>query len=120
MPPAFHSAMERRRRTATMATPPAASRPPNKAPRPETVPQSPVQPMPTRPKPMAAPERPATTTATKAPMRAPRLAKAGLGSAYREGFKLGLAQGYEALVEMDADLSHDPSVLADLLAELEG
>jgi len=31
--------------------------------------------------------------------------KAGLGSAYREGFKLGLAQGYEALVEMDADLS---------------
>jgi dolichol-phosphate mannosyltransferase len=48
-----------------------------------------------------------------------RPAKAGLGSAYREGFKLGLAQGYEALVEMDADLSHDPSVLADLLAELE-
>src|SRR5882724_8952505 len=45
--------------------------------------------------------------------------KAGLGSAYREGFKLGLAQGYEALVEMDADLSHDPSVLADLLAEIE-
>jgi dolichol-phosphate mannosyltransferase len=46
--------------------------------------------------------------------------KAGLGSAYREGFKLGLAQGYEALVEMDADLSHDPSVLGDLLAELAG
>src|SRR5687768_23206 len=46
--------------------------------------------------------------------------KAGLGSAYREGFKVGLAQGYEALVEMDADLSHDPSVLADLLAEIEG
>jgi dolichol-phosphate mannosyltransferase len=49
-----------------------------------------------------------------------RPAKAGLGSAYREGFKLGLAQGYEALVEMDADLSHDPSVLADLLTEIEG
>jgi dolichol-phosphate mannosyltransferase len=46
--------------------------------------------------------------------------KAGLGSAYREGFKLGLARGYEALVEMDADLSHDPSVLGDLLAELDG
>src|SRR5258706_1455608 len=46
--------------------------------------------------------------------------KAGLGSAYREGFQLGLAQGYEALVEMDADLSHDPSVLGDLLAELAG
>src|SRR4029077_1009517 len=46
--------------------------------------------------------------------------KAGLGSAYRGGVKLGLAQGYEALVEMDADLSHDPSVLGDLLAELDG
>jgi dolichol-phosphate mannosyltransferase len=46
--------------------------------------------------------------------------KAGLGSAYREGFKLGMARGYEALVEMDADLSHDPSVLVDLLAEVEG
>ena len=49
-----------------------------------------------------------------------RPAKAGLGSAYREGFKIGLARGYEALVEMDADLSHDPSVLGDLLAELDG
>ena len=48
-----------------------------------------------------------------------RPAKAGLGSAYREGFKVGLARGYEALVEMDADLSHDPSVLGDLIAELE-
>jgi dolichol-phosphate mannosyltransferase len=48
-----------------------------------------------------------------------RPGKAGLGSAYREGFKLGLAQGYEALVEMDADLSHDPAVLGDLLAELD-
>jgi dolichol-phosphate mannosyltransferase len=45
--------------------------------------------------------------------------KAGLGSAYREGFKLGLARGYEALVEMDADLSHDPSVLGALVAELD-
>ena len=45
--------------------------------------------------------------------------KAGLGSAYREGFKVGLAEGYEALVEMDADLSHDPSVLGALLAELD-
>jgi dolichol-phosphate mannosyltransferase len=48
-----------------------------------------------------------------------RPAKAGLGSAYREGFKIGLARGYEALVEMDADLSHDPSVLGDLLAQLD-
>jgi dolichol-phosphate mannosyltransferase len=48
-----------------------------------------------------------------------RPAKSGLGSAYREGFKIGLARGYEALVEMDADLSHDPSVLGDLLSALE-
>jgi dolichol-phosphate mannosyltransferase len=48
-----------------------------------------------------------------------RPSKSGLGSAYREGFKLGLAQGYEALVEMDADLSHDPSVLGELLAEID-
>ncbi|HYH48701.1 MAG TPA: polyprenol monophosphomannose synthase [Acidimicrobiia bacterium] len=49
-----------------------------------------------------------------------RPSKSGLGSAYREGFKVGLAQGYEALVEMDADLSHDPAVLGDLLAEIDG
>jgi dolichol-phosphate mannosyltransferase len=49
-----------------------------------------------------------------------RPVKDGLGSASREGFKIGLARGYEALVEMDADLSHDPSVLGDLLAELDG
>jgi dolichol-phosphate mannosyltransferase len=48
-----------------------------------------------------------------------RPSKAGLGSAYREGFKVGLMQNYEALVEMDADLSHDPSVLGDLLAEID-
>src|SRR5688572_32348334 len=47
-----------------------------------------------------------------------RPGKAGLGSAYREGVKMGLARGYAALVEMDADLSHDPSVLGDLLAEI--
>src|SRR6476620_11614225 len=37
-----------------------------------------------------------------------RPAKAGLGSAYRAGFRRGLDEGYEALIEMDADLSHDP------------
>ncbi len=44
-----------------------------------------------------------------------RPGKAGLGSAYRAGFRWGLDRGYEALVEMDADLSHDPAVLPDLL-----
>jgi glycosyltransferase involved in cell wall biosynthesis len=39
----------------------------------------------------------------------------GLGSAYRDGFRWGLGRGYEVLVEMDSDLSHDPSVLPVLL-----
>ena len=35
-----------------------------------------------------------------------RKTKLGLGSAYRLGFTWGLDQGYEELIEMDADLSH--------------
>ena len=42
-----------------------------------------------------------------------RPAKSGLGSAYRAGFRVGLARGYDVMVEMDADLSHDPAVLPD-------
>ena len=45
-----------------------------------------------------------------------RPGKAGLGSAYRTGLGLGLDEGYDVLVEMDADLSHDPGALPDLLA----
>ena len=45
--------------------------------------------------------------------------KKGLGSAYRDGFALGLRQGYEVLVEMDADLSHDPQDLPRLLSAVE-
>ncbi|MFN2504179.1 MAG: polyprenol monophosphomannose synthase [Acidimicrobiales bacterium] len=44
-----------------------------------------------------------------------RPAKSGLGSAYRHGFREGLALGYDVLVEMDSDLSHDPAALPDLL-----
>ncbi|HVA73420.1 MAG TPA: polyprenol monophosphomannose synthase [Acidimicrobiales bacterium] len=44
--------------------------------------------------------------------------KAGLGDAYRAGFRWGLDRGYEALVEMDADLSHDPAVIPDLVGLL--
>jgi dolichol-phosphate mannosyltransferase len=44
-----------------------------------------------------------------------RPGKAGLGSAYREGFRWGLEAGYDVLVEMDADLSHDPAALPALL-----
>ncbi len=49
-----------------------------------------------------------------------RPAKSGLGSAYRDGFRAGLGQGYEALVEMDADLSHDPATLPDLIGAVAG
>jgi dolichol-phosphate mannosyltransferase len=44
-----------------------------------------------------------------------REAKSGLGSAYRAGFAWGLAHGYDACVEMDADFSHDPDALPELL-----
>jgi dolichol-phosphate mannosyltransferase len=47
-----------------------------------------------------------------------RPAKAGLGSAYRAGFSWGLGRGWDALVEMDADLSHEPEALPDLVAPL--
>jgi len=48
-----------------------------------------------------------------------RPGKSGLGSAYRDGFRRGLEEGYDALVEMDADLSHDPAALPALLGELD-
>jgi dolichol-phosphate mannosyltransferase len=42
--------------------------------------------------------------------------KSGLGPAYRAGFAHGREQGFEVLVEMDSDLSHDPNDLPRLLA----
>jgi dolichol-phosphate mannosyltransferase len=48
-----------------------------------------------------------------------RASKAGLGSAYRAGFRIGLARGYDVMIEMDADLSHDPAVLPELVAAIE-
>lgn len=45
--------------------------------------------------------------------------KAGLGTAYRRGFQWALKRGYEAAVEMDADLSHDPADIPKLLEALE-
>jgi dolichol-phosphate mannosyltransferase len=47
-----------------------------------------------------------------------RTGKAGLGAAYVAGFRLGLAAGYDVLVEMDADGSHAPEQLPRLLAAL--
>jgi dolichol-phosphate mannosyltransferase len=48
-----------------------------------------------------------------------RAGKAGLGSAYRAGFAEGLQRGYDVLVEMDSDLSHDPAALPTLLRAVE-
>lgn len=44
-----------------------------------------------------------------------RDAKGGLGDAYLHAFGIGLEQGYDAMVEIDADLSHDPAVLPTML-----
>ena len=40
-----------------------------------------------------------------------RAGKLGLGSAYREGFRLALDMGADLVVQMDADFSHDPAIL---------
>ena len=48
-----------------------------------------------------------------------RAGKEGLGAAYRAGFAWGLERGYERLVEMDADGSHQPEQLDRLLTALD-
>jgi glycosyltransferase involved in cell wall biosynthesis len=48
-----------------------------------------------------------------------RPAKDGLGAAYRAGFELAIERGAEICIQMDADLSHDPSVLPALVANVE-
>lgn len=48
-----------------------------------------------------------------------RPSKRGLGSAYRAGFSIGIDLGYDTLVQIDADLSHDPAVTPHLLAALD-
>jgi len=48
-----------------------------------------------------------------------RPGKAGLGSAYRAGFREGLARGLDVMIEMDSDLSHDPAALPSLLAAID-
>lgn len=48
-----------------------------------------------------------------------RGAKQGLGKAYLAGFDWGLKNGYDVLTEMDADFSHAPKHLDELLALIE-
>jgi len=45
--------------------------------------------------------------------------KGGLGVAYRAGFGRAFEDGYEVIVQMDADLSHPPEKLPELLARIE-
>jgi dolichol-phosphate mannosyltransferase len=48
-----------------------------------------------------------------------RAGKLGLGTAYIAGFKWGLAQGYACLIEMDADFSHDPREIPNMLKAIQ-
>jgi dolichol-phosphate mannosyltransferase len=45
--------------------------------------------------------------------------KGGLGVAYRAGFAHGFSHDYEVIVQMDADFSHDPAALPELLREID-
>jgi dolichol-phosphate mannosyltransferase len=47
-----------------------------------------------------------------------RTQKQGLGPAYIAGFRWGFAQGFDRLIEMDADFSHHPSFLPVMLGLL--
>ena len=44
-----------------------------------------------------------------------RSGKQGLGTAYITGFKWALAHGYEYIFEMDADFSHNPDDLLEVM-----
>lgn len=48
-----------------------------------------------------------------------RPGKAGLGSAYRDGFRYALDHGAQLVFEMDADFSHDPSAIGGFLEAIE-
>ena len=44
-----------------------------------------------------------------------RAGKQGLGAAYRHGFTTAFDEGYEAIVSMDSDFSHDPATIPTML-----
>lgn len=48
-----------------------------------------------------------------------RPGKQGLGRAYLAGFEVALQAGYELVIEMDADFSHDPKYLPEMIARME-
>ncbi|RME13798.1 MAG: polyprenol monophosphomannose synthase [Ardenticatenia bacterium] len=48
-----------------------------------------------------------------------RAGKLGLGTAYKDGMRYALARGAERIITMDADFSHHPRYLPDMLAASE-
>lgn len=48
-----------------------------------------------------------------------RPGKMGLGSAYAQGFQAALAMGADVIVQMDADFSHSPDYLPEMLDHLD-
>lgn len=48
-----------------------------------------------------------------------RAGKQGLGTAYLAGFEWAIEHGYDYILQMDADLSHDPRYLPDFLRALD-
>jgi len=48
-----------------------------------------------------------------------RAGKQGLGTAYLAGFAWAIEHGYDYILQMDADLSHDPRYLPDFLRALD-
>ncbi len=47
-----------------------------------------------------------------------RSGKLGLGTAYVTGFTWALEKGFDYIIQMDADFSHSPSYLAEMLAKI--
>lgn len=47
-----------------------------------------------------------------------RAKREGIGHAYVAGFKWALNKGYDVIMQMDCDFSHDPKYLPDLLKEV--
>jgi dolichol-phosphate mannosyltransferase len=47
-----------------------------------------------------------------------RTGKLGLGTAYIKGFRWALEKGFEAVITMDCDFSHDPEAIPDFTAKI--
>ena len=47
-----------------------------------------------------------------------RTGKLGLGTAYIKGFRWALEKGYEAVITMDCDFSHDPEAIPEFIAKI--